>query len=705
MGLLQDLASYARSAVARVWPRVSGPAPFPQQRQLPSSGGPGGGPDVPHPNVKVINDWVVPSTLGWTLDAMQGAILQLENGNLYAAHSLMLAMTRWATIGHGLMVRRMSLSALRWQIKFPPSIPEPARTALLRQWPESVTPQDLATASSYTVMLGVAPSNQVWFEKTEPTGETYWQFRSEILESGHLQYRPDQRRYYFIARDGYREITDDGNAWALYKSLGDRRHHLDSAVRALATLWFMVQEAIRYWRAYNAEYGRPIKALMVPDQMRLTEDVSQLVAQASGLYGGSVIMLPQFAEGQGTASFDLKLIEAKSRGYQTFPDLIKLCCDLITLYLIGVLETTGGKSASNAKAQTQLKVADRYITADARIREDALNRILRRWADFNGFDDAPTYEIDTEPPQDEAARAEVASEIAAAIKSTADALKAMSDAGVRVDEDRAATLFDKVGVSLRRMPHGEPIAPRLAAGSERSRDSVLVCWEVPAEVARLLAVPGGEAPEELHCTLAYCPQASLPQVLAALVAVIPSLQPVVGFVSGVASWPIAEPQAVPAEAVAPMAPPAPSAASPGLPSEAQPTDQNRPANQPADPTNQNRNGKGSQVRKLAVTQGGEPEPDTRQLAYVSLVDAPALADMRQRIVDALTATGCQVAVNHGYIPHITRAYLPAGSGVDAPGEPLPITIDQISVWALGGAVRVPMQIAALQPTNPQPDVH
>ncbi len=39
---------------------------------------------------------------------------------------------------------------------------------------------------------------------------------------------------YFIARDGYREITDDGNAWALYKSLGDRRHHLDSAVRALA---------------------------------------------------------------------------------------------------------------------------------------------------------------------------------------------------------------------------------------------------------------------------------------------------------------------------------------------------------------------------------------------------------------------------------------------------------------------------------------
>ena len=120
------------------------------------------------PNVQIINDWIVPSTMGWDLDSLQAAILQLENGNLFAAHSLMLAMTRDATVAHGLMVRRMSLSALPWEIQFPPTIPEEARDALLKHWPEAITPQDLATASGYTVMLGLAPATQQWFLKTEP---------------------------------------------------------------------------------------------------------------------------------------------------------------------------------------------------------------------------------------------------------------------------------------------------------------------------------------------------------------------------------------------------------------------------------------------------------------------------------------------------------------------------------------------------------
>ena len=69
----------------------------------------------------------------------------------------------------------------------------------------------------------------------------------------------------------------------------------------------------------------------------------------------------------------------------------------------------------------------------------------------------------------------------------------MSDSGVRVGEDRAATLFNKVGVSLRQLPVGEPLAPQLHEG-DRSQNSVLVCWQVPAEIAGLLAVPGGQAP-------------------------------------------------------------------------------------------------------------------------------------------------------------------------------------------------------------------
>ena len=99
--------------------------------------------------------------MGWDLDSLQAAILQLENGNLFAAHSLMLAMTRDATVAHGLMVRRMSL-ALPWEIQFPPSILKKLATHCSSTGPKRSLPQDLATASGYG-HAGLAPATQQWF--------------------------------------------------------------------------------------------------------------------------------------------------------------------------------------------------------------------------------------------------------------------------------------------------------------------------------------------------------------------------------------------------------------------------------------------------------------------------------------------------------------------------------------------------------------
>jgi hypothetical protein len=72
------------------------------------------------------------------------------------------------------------------------------------------------------------------------------------------------------------------------------------------------------------------------------------------------------------------------------------------------------------------------------------------------------------------------------------------------------------------------------------------------------------------------------------------------------------------------------------------------------------------------------------------VDAPALADMRTKLVKALLAIGVNVQDNHGFIPHITRAYLPAGASIASPPDSYPIHIGELSVWALGGRIRVPM---------------
>ena len=82
-----------------------------------------------------------------------------------------------------------------------------------------------------------------------------------------------------------------------------------------------------------------------------------------------------------------------------------------------------------------------------------------------------------------------------------------------------------------------------------------------------------------------------------------------------------------------------------------------------------------------------------QLAYVTLADVPGLADLRSKLVSALEASGIDVKQDHGFIPHMTRAYLPAGSRVDAPGAPVPIDIDTVSVWAVGGRLRVPIRLS------------
>lgn len=741
MGIFSQAGNAISSTLAKVLknPMWRPPKPGELPKDSPTPPGQPTGSEQTSPNVQIINDWIVPSTLGWTLDALQSAILQLENGNLYSAHSLMLAMTRDATVGHGLRTYNLSLSALPWEIQFPRSIPEVARQALLKRWDRAVTPQDLATASAYQVMLGLAPGVQVWRQEYEETGEKFWHFEHEVLESGHLQFRPDTRRYYFVSRDGYREVVDDGNAWTLYKSLGDRRHHLDSAVRTLAVLWFIVQEAIRYHRAYNAEYGRPIKALMVPDQQRVTEDVAGLVQQAAGLYGGSVIVLPQFDDSQGQANFDLKLVEAKSRGYGTFLELADVARKLITLYLVGVLDTTQSGAGSHGKASAQERVAERYLMAGARIREDALNRVLARWAEFNGFDEAPKYVVTTQPPEDVEKAAEIASKRAAALKATYEALSKMSE-WVTVTEAKAEHYARVVvGVDLAQRPSGSPLAPSVQPGGgsalEHDPAAVLVCWVPPPGVAQALAVPGGEPWEELHLTLALVPDGSLPDVVAALVAFAGTVEPVEGFVRGAAAWeamgpgersdmgdsvelPVSEPRGVPGSDEQEQAAAARAEADAGDEARGQGADLmgvREPGPQVGHvagkgPVAQDHDGakpsptlKAGDRQLASVDSGGADDAKRfavargragRQLAYSALVDAPGLQELRAKLVAALTVSGVEVRQDHGFIPHVTRAYLPAGSKVAPPAE-VPVTVDTLSVWALGGRVRVPVRIGSI----------
>jgi len=208
-----------------------------------------------------------------------------------------------------------------------------------------------------------------------------------------------------------------------------------------------------------------------------------------------------------------------------------------------------------------------------------------------------------------------------------------------------------------------------------------------------------------------CPGASLPDVLAGLVAVVGEIEPADGWITGVASWPTSTP-GTSAPVVAETLIREPKAGGDDIEEEAAegaesvgeeeaagqaegvPTEQETPAQ--AKPNSANRyaqqSGKKPARKQLAEVRPILARPVSDQLAYVSLVDSSALAALRENVLRGLDAAGVQVASSHGYIPHVTRAYLPAGSGVEAPGAPIAIKIDQLSVWALNGKVRIPMRV-------------
>lgn len=78
---------------------------------------------------------------------------------------------------------------------------------------------------------------------------------------------------------------------------------------------------------------------------------------------------------------------------------------------------------------------------------------------------------------------------------------------------------------------------------------------------------------------------------------------------------------------------------------------------------------------------GETKP------FYASVDVPGLSGLREAIVGALGEYGVTVPAEHGFVPHITLAYLPADAAMpedtDRLNGQIPVTIDRITV-AIGG---------------------
>lgn len=171
-------------------------------------------------------------------------------------------------------------------------------------------------------------------------------------------------------------------------------------------------------------------------------------------------------------------------------------------------------------------------------------------------------------------------------------------------------------------------ASRVALAADATATGVIVCLVPPPEVAAALALPGGERAEDLHVTLAYLGDK------ASLDDFQRNMLVVVTETFG--RW------------FAPIT------------------------------------GTFNGVARFA-------SPDGLDAAVVTL-DAPDLAAARERLVLALEALGMPVSREHGFVPHMTRAYVARGE--PTPGgdtiEPTPVTFTSIALWSGASRVTFPL---------------
>ena len=107
-------------------------------------------------------------------------------------------------------------------------------------------------------------------------------------------------------------------------------------------------------------------------------------------------------------SWGLEVFAAKTDASKSMVSLREAADNYITLVLLGVLETTGGGSASNAKASTQDRVALRLTKADAACIQELHDELARTACSVNGRDPAkaPQLRAIVDDPEEQALLAE-----------------------------------------------------------------------------------------------------------------------------------------------------------------------------------------------------------------------------------------------------------------------------------------------------------
>lgn len=302
---------------------------------------------------------------------------------------------------------------------------------------ESIAPVDeLSAILWWFILLGVAPVQVTW-----TTVGDMWIPRLNAWDPQFLYWDQGDRVFKLNTQDGVIDLVPGDGDWMLLTA-GDRGW-MRGAIRSISTDWMSRQWVKRDWNRYNEKHGLPLTKVMVPSSSEQGEK-SEFYRDMIQANSSGTVMLPQNVDGNQGA-YDIELLEAKDRAWESFPGLEKSANKNIAVRILGQNLTTEVEGGSLAAANIHNLIRLDRLQSVANllsciIREQVLWPMVRfNFPDSEGF--APTPHWDTSPPADLVANG-------AGMKALGDGITAIKGAGFDLAPDTIEELGQEYNLKL-----------------------------------------------------------------------------------------------------------------------------------------------------------------------------------------------------------------------------------------------------------------
>lgn len=307
-------------------------------------------------------------------------------------------------------------------------------------WPEFAGDSSLGLMSDYEVLMGWADAQLVW-----DTSGTVWKPYMRHWHPRYEYWNWGVRKMVALSQDGSIPVIGGNGKWVHHSRFGTERCWIRGAIRAIAEPFLGRHWSRRDWLRWSEIHGLPTVLAETPMAADPGER-SQFVNQVANRGSESVVLIGKGVDEHN--SYNLRLLEAETLGWEGFAGLIDHCDMAIVLALLFQNLTTEVKGGSFAATSAHMDIRDSGIQDDnAAWRATLHDQVARPFALFNFGDPdlAPWTEWDV------ASRAGY-KENALQFKEFGTALEVLARGGIQFDDDDAVRAFAKERFGLDKLP-------------------------------------------------------------------------------------------------------------------------------------------------------------------------------------------------------------------------------------------------------------